>query len=180
MCWSQIRLCPSVLYTRDFTLYVLRFSSFLNTLLWLVYIPRCTDDPVISCNMILGAGYDEIRSSYKRLALRWHPDKHNNSEESTKVGLSLHFAIIQFWDILMYSSYCLFNLLYQFLKKYCIRASIWMFNVDGFTVQCMCVYDVNPFNSIVYETIWSKYNSCRKFTFENFIGIPFVCSDSMH
>lgn len=31
-----------------------------------------------------GAGQDEIRSSYKRLALRWHPDKHNNSEEATK------------------------------------------------------------------------------------------------
>lgn len=126
MHWSQIRLCPSVLYTRDFTLFGLRFSSFLNTLLWLVYIARCTDDLVISCNMFLGAGYDEIRSSYKRLALRWHPDKHNNSEESTKVRLSLHLAIIQFWDILMYSSYCLFNLLLknsdQFLKKYCIRA----------------------------------------------------------
>lgn len=31
-----------------------------------------------------GADYDEIRASYKRLALRWHPDKHNNSEEATK------------------------------------------------------------------------------------------------
>ena len=38
-------------------------------------------------NMFSGAGQDEIRSSYKRLALRWHPDKHNNSEESTKVRL---------------------------------------------------------------------------------------------
>ena len=33
----------------------------------------------------LGAGQDEIRSSYKRLALRWHPDKHNNSVEATQV-----------------------------------------------------------------------------------------------
>ena len=39
--------------------------------------------------MIVGAGQDEIRSSYKRLALRWHPDKHNNSEESTKVRCKL-------------------------------------------------------------------------------------------
>lgn len=31
-----------------------------------------------------GASYDEVRSSYKRLALRWHPDKHSNSEEATK------------------------------------------------------------------------------------------------
>ncbi|CAH3139968.1 unnamed protein product [Pocillopora meandrina] len=32
----------------------------------------------------LGASYEEIRSSYKRLALKWHPDKHNNSQEATK------------------------------------------------------------------------------------------------
>ncbi|XP_068709017.1 uncharacterized protein [Montipora foliosa] len=31
-----------------------------------------------------GAGHEDIRSSYKRLALKWHPDKHNNSEESTR------------------------------------------------------------------------------------------------
>ncbi|KAL9982579.1 hypothetical protein ACROYT_G004641 [Oculina patagonica] len=32
----------------------------------------------------LGASHEEIRSSYKRLALKWHPDKHNNSQEATK------------------------------------------------------------------------------------------------
>ncbi|XP_015765487.1 PREDICTED: uncharacterized protein LOC107344346 [Acropora digitifera] len=31
-----------------------------------------------------GAGPDDIRSSYKRLALQWHPDKHANSEEATR------------------------------------------------------------------------------------------------
>lgn len=33
-----------------------------------------------------GASHEEIRSSYKRLALKWHPDKHNNSQEATKVN----------------------------------------------------------------------------------------------
>ncbi|XP_046851282.1 chaperone protein DnaJ-like isoform X1 [Xenia sp. Carnegie-2017] len=31
-----------------------------------------------------GSTQDEIRASYKKLALRWHPDKHSNSAESTK------------------------------------------------------------------------------------------------
>ncbi|XP_074613520.1 uncharacterized protein LOC141873405 [Acropora palmata] len=31
-----------------------------------------------------GAGPEHIRSSYKRLALQWHPDKHANSEEATR------------------------------------------------------------------------------------------------
>ena len=37
--------------------------------------------------MFSGASPEEIRSSYKRLALKWHPDKHNNSQEATKVHL---------------------------------------------------------------------------------------------
>lgn len=37
--------------------------------------------------MFSGASHEEIRSSYKRLALKWHPDKHNNSQEATKVSL---------------------------------------------------------------------------------------------
>lgn len=37
-------------------------------------------------SMFSGASHEEIRSSYKRLALRWHPDKHNNSQEATKVN----------------------------------------------------------------------------------------------
>ncbi|XP_077992391.1 uncharacterized protein LOC144446493 [Glandiceps talaboti] len=31
-----------------------------------------------------GAIEDDVRAAYKRLALRWHPDKHNNSEVATK------------------------------------------------------------------------------------------------
>ncbi|KAL5017155.1 hypothetical protein ScPMuIL_006744 [Solemya velum] len=32
----------------------------------------------------VGADQDSIRTSYKRLALKWHPEKHNSSEESLK------------------------------------------------------------------------------------------------
>lgn len=32
-----------------------------------------------------GADQDSVRTSYKRLALKWHPDKHRNSTESIKV-----------------------------------------------------------------------------------------------
>ena len=49
-------------------------------------------------NMFSGAGQDEIRSSYKRLALRWHPDKHNNSEESTKVRLQTPELLRGAWN----------------------------------------------------------------------------------
>lgn len=31
-----------------------------------------------------GADPDSVRTSYKRLALKWHPDKHSNSTEATK------------------------------------------------------------------------------------------------
>ena len=37
-------------------------------------------------SMFSGSSQEEIRSSYKRLALKWHPDKHNNSQEATKVN----------------------------------------------------------------------------------------------
>lgn len=35
--------------------------------------------------IVSDAAQEEIRASYKRLALRWHPDKHNNSPEATTV-----------------------------------------------------------------------------------------------
>ena len=50
----------------------------------------------------LGAGQDEIRSSYKRLALRWHPDKHNNSVEATQVRsylLDTNFYCVAFFCV---------------------------------------------------------------------------------
>uniref|UniRef100_K1QRA8 Chaperone protein dnaJ n=1 Tax=Magallana gigas TaxID=29159 RepID=K1QRA8_MAGGI len=32
----------------------------------------------------IGADQDSVRTSYKRLALKWHPDKHGNSTESMR------------------------------------------------------------------------------------------------
>ena len=32
-----------------------------------------------------GASLEEIRSKYKKQALRWHPDKHGNSRQATMV-----------------------------------------------------------------------------------------------
>jgi len=32
-----------------------------------------------------GVDQDSIRTSYKRLALKWHPDKHSGSQEALKV-----------------------------------------------------------------------------------------------
>ena len=34
-----------------------------------------------------GVDQDSIRTSYKRLALKWHPDKHTGSSEALKVTL---------------------------------------------------------------------------------------------
>ena len=35
--------------------------------------------------LVLGVDQDSIRTSYKRLALKWHPDKHSGSGEALKV-----------------------------------------------------------------------------------------------
>lgn len=38
---------------------------------------------------------EEIRASYKRLALKWHPDKHGNSSEATEVSIKhLKYVLI--------------------------------------------------------------------------------------
>lgn len=42
----------------------------------------------ISNILISGADQDSVRTSYKRLALKWHPDKHGNSTESMRVSKS--------------------------------------------------------------------------------------------
>ncbi|KAJ8317157.1 hypothetical protein KUTeg_005061 [Tegillarca granosa] len=33
----------------------------------------------------VGTDFDSIRTAYKRLALKWHPDKHDSSAESIKI-----------------------------------------------------------------------------------------------
>ena len=34
----------------------------------------------------VGADKDSVRTSYKRLALKWHPDKHDGANHATKVS----------------------------------------------------------------------------------------------
>lgn len=52
---------------------------------------------MLNCFLFQGASYEEIRSSYKRLALKWHPDKHNNSQEATKVQTNAKISVNSNW-----------------------------------------------------------------------------------
>lgn len=53
----------------------------------------------ISNILISGADQDSVRTSYKRLALKWHPDKHGNSTESMRVSENCS----HFFSIYIYS-----------------------------------------------------------------------------
>ena len=37
----------------------------------------------------LGASFDEIKKAYRKLILKWHPDKNNGSAESAKMTRSI-------------------------------------------------------------------------------------------
>lgn len=58
----------------------------LHFIMWAVQKVNTWDSYMWTISVFSGASHEEIRSSYKRLALKWHPDKHNNSQEATKVN----------------------------------------------------------------------------------------------
>ncbi|XP_064601686.1 uncharacterized protein LOC135467776 isoform X2 [Liolophura sinensis] len=51
-----------------------------------------TEDAFEALELPYGSDFDSIRTSYKRLALKWHPEKHNHSLESVKKFQSISLA----------------------------------------------------------------------------------------
>lgn len=43
----------------------------------------------VSFSHFAGTDFDSIRTAYKRLALKWHPDKHDSSADSIKVRIDI-------------------------------------------------------------------------------------------
>lgn len=52
-------------------------------------MPRCCYEVL---ELERDAGNDEIKKSYRRLALKWHPDKNGNCEESTRIFTEIQQA----------------------------------------------------------------------------------------
>lgn len=52
-------------------------------------MPRCYYEVL---QLERDVGDDEIKKAYRKLALKWHPDKNDNSEESTRVFTEIQQA----------------------------------------------------------------------------------------